>query len=100
MASDRWRAAATVISRRSLTLGWPVKSENSDGRNVNSSATSGLVNTSEMVRSVFSAIEIKHGSKQAWATRQKRETWQCLSTGGKAPNPGFQRGTKYFMEFP
>src|SRR5215470_569829 len=48
IGSLRCLAAATVISRRSLTLAWPVNSEKSDGRNVISRATSGLVNTSEI----------------------------------------------------
>ncbi|OQB90333.1 MAG: hypothetical protein BWX84_01965 [Verrucomicrobia bacterium ADurb.Bin118] len=51
MDSWRWRAAATVISRRSLTLGWPVNSVNSDGRSVISNAASGLFRTSETIRS-------------------------------------------------
>src|SRR5947199_759915 len=50
MASPRCLAAATVISIRSLTLACPVNSENSDGRKVISSATSGLVKTSETIR--------------------------------------------------
>src|SRR5437667_10998786 len=41
-ASPRCWAAATAISSRSLTFAWPVKSEKRDGRNVSSSATSGL----------------------------------------------------------
>ncbi len=41
-ASPRCLAAATAISSRSFTFGWPVKSEKSDGRSVISSATSGL----------------------------------------------------------
>src|SRR6185312_3568490 len=53
MASPRCLAAATVISRRSLTLAWPVNSEKSDGRNVISNAASGLVSTSEMFRSAI-----------------------------------------------
>ena len=40
-ASPRCLAAATVISRRSFTLAWPVKSAKSDGRSVISSAASG-----------------------------------------------------------
>src|SRR5437870_10654227 len=53
IASLRCRAAATVISNRSFTLAWPVNSENKDGRSVISSATSGLVRTSEIVRSAI-----------------------------------------------
>ena len=60
MASSRCLAAATVISRRSLTLGWPVNSEKSDGRSVISNAASGLFSTSEICRS---AIARKHGQR-------------------------------------
>ena len=48
-------SAATVISRRSLTLGWPVNSENSDGRSVNSRAASGFARTSDIKRSPMMA---------------------------------------------
>src|SRR5438046_7942133 len=41
-ASPRCFAACTAISSRSLTLAWPVNSENSDGRSVISNAASGL----------------------------------------------------------
>ena len=54
MASPRCLAAATVISSRSFTLAWPVNSENSEGRSVISNAASGLVKTSEMIRSAMS----------------------------------------------
>ena len=40
-AALAWRPA-TAISRRSLTLAWPVNSEKSDGRSVISNAASGL----------------------------------------------------------
>ena len=40
-ASPRCRAAATAISSRSFTLGWPVKSANNPGRSVFSNTTSG-----------------------------------------------------------
>jgi hypothetical protein len=42
IGSLRRLAASTAISSRSFTLGWPVNSENSEGRSVISSATSGL----------------------------------------------------------
>ena len=40
-ASPRCRAAATAISSRSFTFGWPVKSANNPGRSVFSNTTSG-----------------------------------------------------------
>ena len=59
MASPRRLAAATVISRRSLTLAWPVNSENNDGRRVISSAASGFVKTSETARSATGQKMVK-----------------------------------------
>src|ERR1039458_1969039 len=67
MASWRCLAAATVISKRSLTLNWPVNSENRDGRSVISNAASGFANTSEIL---CSAIASRMG-KEWWGARLK-----------------------------
>src|SRR6266850_6756671 len=74
MGSPRFLAAATVISSRSLTLAWPVNSENRDGRKVISKARSGLVRTSVILRSAIrrqngeergeSQIENQNGSRR------------------------------------
>ena len=70
MASLRCLAAATVISRRSLTLAWPVNSENSDGRSVISNAASGFASTSEIFCSAIAPRMGKEraaqGGKSAW----------------------------------
>src|SRR5579871_418381 len=60
MGSPRCLAAVTVISRRSLTLACPVKSEKREGRRVISSAASGLVSTLEIGRSGIDAKMGKH----------------------------------------
>jgi hypothetical protein len=68
-------AAATAISNRSFTFGWPVKSEKSDGRSVISSAASGWFK----VETVCSAIASSMGNAPRSSKRD--------SSGG-VPDPG------------
>ena len=52
-ASLRCLAASTAMPSRSLTLSWPVNSENAPGRSVPSNAASGSVKTSVIIRSAM-----------------------------------------------
>src|ERR1051326_3530488 len=75
-ASPRCWAAATAISRRSLTFAWPVKSEKSDGRSVSSSATSGLFSV-EIGRSAIGQNHAKTGGERQDKSRVRLTSYPC-----------------------
>src|ERR1043166_7138465 len=79
MASLRCLAAATVISRRSLTLACPVNSEKREGRNVISNAASGCVNTSETIRSAMLAEDEARARTSQGKSRFVRVRLKCRS---------------------
>src|SRR5713101_5850018 len=88
IASPRCRAAWTVISSRSLTLAWRVNSEQSDGRSVISSAASGLINTSEIIRSDI----VRRMRKETRSRKGKdQNALPRQSERGRLANPGRRR---------
>src|ERR1700722_8829871 len=94
MASLRCLAASTAISRRSLTLGWPVNSEKSEGRNVISNAASGFVRTSEITRSAMNHTmrDGRAGDKgEMWGSRKWQSTKRQTPSSREAPSIKLQR---------